>query len=159
MLVLAASTSQLFAWGSNEHGQLGVGAPSPPRMAPARIETAPREGLVAVAAGAFHCAALSPSGQVFCWGRGAEGALGLGSDTDVPAPAPVALLGDMGVVRVACGGDCTLAVSERFMRVQQDYFAGERRAESELQAAAAAAGDPTSPRDQVDGKKCVRACD
>lgn len=44
---------------------------------------------VAIDCGDSHAAALTASGEVFCWGRGSHGRLGLGHSRDVPTPTRV----------------------------------------------------------------------
>jgi hypothetical protein len=47
--------------------------------------------------------ALCAGHEVFSWGSGSEGCLGLGHTDDTPTPQPVAALMGLGVVEIACG--------------------------------------------------------
>eukprot|EP00873_Tetraselmis_striata_P010062 jgi/Tetstr1/430326/TSEL_020151.t1 len=83
------ATSQVYAWGRNNHGQLGTGAAAGsgrPRVV---------EGLWAIpvrqlAAGDAHSAALTCHGFLFTWGRNSVGQLGLPSEPDIAAPSAAA---------------------------------------------------------------------
>jgi alpha-tubulin suppressor-like RCC1 family protein len=63
----------------------------------------------AVSAGAAHTCALDAVGGVWCWGRGADGRLGVGSVAD--AHAPVAAMNVAGARGVAAGGAHTCAIA------------------------------------------------
>lgn len=71
---------QLFAWGLNNHGQLGIGSKFD-QSNPVRVkELDPYEGdyVVEVSGGEHHSIARTKDGLVYCWGRNDEGQLGLG---------------------------------------------------------------------------------
>ncbi len=53
--------------------------------------------ILQVAAGGTHTLALSSTGRIFVWGRGAFGRLGTGMEQDLYAPAEVLLPGGWGV--------------------------------------------------------------
>ena len=70
----------MFAWGLNNHGQLGIGSKFN-CSAPSRVKDLdPYEGdyVVEVAGGEHHSIARTKDGLVYCWGRNDEGQLGLG---------------------------------------------------------------------------------
>jgi len=69
---------QLFAWGLNNHGQLGIGHRENV-CAPSKIIW-PESGEEAtmIAGGEHHTTCLTKSGRVYCWGRNDEGELGVG---------------------------------------------------------------------------------
>jgi hypothetical protein len=52
----------------------------------------PLDPVVSVVCGAFHCLALTSSGAVVSWGRGADGALGHGDNRDREVPTLIASL-------------------------------------------------------------------
>ena len=71
---------QLFAWGLNNHGQLGVGNKFD-QSAPTRVrDLDPYEGdyVVEVAGGEHHSIARTKNGLVYCWGLNDEGQVGVG---------------------------------------------------------------------------------
>mmetsp|Transcript_26937 Transcript_26937/g.75892 ORF Transcript_26937/g.75892 Transcript_26937/m.75892 type:complete len:1891 (+) Transcript_26937:162-5834(+) len=81
------ATSQVYAWGANDCGQLGIGS--------VRSSGTPNlvEGLWAIpvrqlAAGHSHSAALTCNGFLFTWGRNSDGQLGLPVEVDAAAQSP-----------------------------------------------------------------------
>lgn len=68
------SDGSLWAWGSNEWGQVGVGELSQRVWAPARIADA--ADWVHVAAGPMHSLAIKQDGSLWSWGDNGSGQLG-----------------------------------------------------------------------------------
>ena len=70
----ANAKGQLFAWGLNNHGQLGIGHKENV-CAPGRVlwQTEVPEIPVEVKGGEHHTVCLTKSGKVYCWGRNDEG--------------------------------------------------------------------------------------
>jgi len=88
---------ELWAWGNNDHGQLGTGDHRD-AVLPQRLEdVAGAAGRVArfhgVAAGDFHCAAVTRRGELFTWGYGAHGQLGHGDGAEPTATASTTAAG------------------------------------------------------------------
>lgn len=84
---LAVSTSgEVWAWGSNDCGQLGTGIHPQDRTDPGRhveprvVSSLRGVKIVQVEAGATHSLALSAEGHVYSWGSSAFGALGHGPE-------------------------------------------------------------------------------
>ncbi|GIL92948.1 hypothetical protein Vretifemale_20418 [Volvox reticuliferus] len=103
---------RVLSWGMNDYGQLGNGSTT--------YATAPRpvldmDGVVVadIAAGGWHSCALSSAGEVWVWGRGEYGRLGLGdrSGSSKLRPQKVRGLEAHVVVQVAAGGSHTLALT------------------------------------------------
>uniref|UniRef100_A0A452E1S6 HECT and RLD domain containing E3 ubiquitin protein ligase 5 n=1 Tax=Capra hircus TaxID=9925 RepID=A0A452E1S6_CAPHI len=69
---------ELFAWGQNLDGQLGVGRIFASTSTPEIVENLSGVPLVQISAGEAHSMALSMSGNVYSWGRNDCGQLGLG---------------------------------------------------------------------------------
>lgn len=104
-LARSADGNTVWAWGDNQHGQLGLGS----RVGsgtPAVI--AGLAGVKALAAGAGHSLALLADGSVWAWGRNDSGALGDGSRTDRLAPQRITALA--GVVAIAAGNGRSFAL-------------------------------------------------
>lgn len=74
------SDGQFFAWGQNNHGQLGLGKEFPSQASPQRVKSLDGIPLAQVAAGGAHSFALSLSGAVFGWGKNTSGQLGLSDE-------------------------------------------------------------------------------
>lgn len=75
-------------WGANTNGQLGLGTTttigddeSPASVDP--VYFGPNRTAVAVATGSDHSCALLDTAQVRCWGKAADGQLGLGDTVDL----------------------------------------------------------------------------
>lgn len=100
-MVLLADGS-LYAWGRNNHGQLGVQA-APVQIqypAPQRIDLTPFGGhrITQVSAGSYHTLALVEGGSVYAWGWNDEGQIGNGSSApDVYEPTLVLDAADLAV--------------------------------------------------------------
>lgn len=118
-LVLTAG-GDVYSWGSNREGQLGVGArgdaAAPTLVAgpsSAAAEPAARRRIVAIAAGARHSVAVNDGGQVLAWGWNLHGQCGTGESAPaVAAPALVGALGPLKVVAVSAGLGHTVAATE-----------------------------------------------
>ena len=66
---------QVFSWGKNSHGQLGLGKEFPSQASPQRVRSLEGIPLAQVAAGGAHSFALSLSGTSFGWGNNNAGQL------------------------------------------------------------------------------------
>jgi len=72
---------EIYAFGSNACGQLGLGDALPKALVPSMVGGRARGVPVrAIAAGGKHSLALTISGAVFSWGDNSKGCLGLGAD-------------------------------------------------------------------------------
>ncbi len=81
--VALTSRGQIFTWGSNQHGQLGLDSADALPTGNQRVwlpGEVKLEGVifVDVSAGGFHTLALTDSGQLYVFGRNDDGQLGLG---------------------------------------------------------------------------------
>jgi alpha-tubulin suppressor-like RCC1 family protein len=100
-----ASDGQVYSFGSNELGKLGLGDTAN-RNTPTPIPGL--TGVVAVAGGERHAVALKEDGSVWGWGWNQYGAVGDGTTTQ--RLSPVAVVGLTDVVAVAAGSDWSLAL-------------------------------------------------
>ncbi len=83
-----------FCWGKNAEGQVGSGALSMSEPDPVPVMDLP--ALRSIAGGQDHSCAVGVDGDLWCWGKNAEGQLGAAEPPRSPAPLPV----DDGVARV-----------------------------------------------------------
>jgi alpha-tubulin suppressor-like RCC1 family protein len=81
------STGVVMCWGDNTYGQLGVGD-NQPWNRPMNLY-ALKTGAAAIYAGGDETCAVMLGGHIFCWGRNANGQLGVGSTTDSSVPAGI----------------------------------------------------------------------
>lgn len=67
----------MWCWGANKKGQLGFGKTSRNSVTPLQVSIPDcSQKFVHVVAGSHHSAALTASGQVFCWGSNQHGQCG-----------------------------------------------------------------------------------
>ncbi|XP_054995466.1 E3 ISG15--protein ligase HERC5 [Sorex araneus] len=95
---------ELFAWGQNVHGQLGVGRTFASSPTPQVVEHLSGVPLAQISAGEAHSMVLSMSGNVYSWGRNNFGQLGLGHTDNQGSPSRVGSLDSHTVEFLACGG-------------------------------------------------------
>lgn len=68
---------QVFSWGQNRYGQLGLGIHGQSISTPQIIQSLQGIPFAQISAGGAHSFALTLSGAVFGWGRNKFGQLGL----------------------------------------------------------------------------------
>ncbi|NXB90830.1 HERC5 ligase, partial [Vidua chalybeata] len=103
---------QLFTWGQNTHGQLGVGSQTTLTPEPQLVERLKGIPLAQIAAGGAHSTTVSLSGAVYSWGKNSFGQLGLGDTKDKDCPTYVGALGHWKAIFVSCGADHTAVLSK-----------------------------------------------
>lgn len=83
----ALSGTDLYCWGRNSQGQLGLGEGAPLQL---RTPTFVEEGdYQRVVVGTVNGCALDDAGALYCWGDNAHGQLGTGDGMDAPVPVLV----------------------------------------------------------------------
>jgi alpha-tubulin suppressor-like RCC1 family protein len=97
----------LWAWGSNEHGQLGNGT-NTNRNSPVRIGTDMDWAYVSASRGGTYTVALKTDGSLWAWGLNDRSQLGDGSNTN--RNVPVRIGADTDWVSVAAGFQHTVAI-------------------------------------------------
>ena len=95
------SGGQLYCWGNNLAGQLGLGN-NAAQLQPAQV-TSPGWTVDRLATGARFTCARGTDGTLRCWGDNQHGQLGVGDTTARNVPTAVGALGTR-VVRLAAGG-------------------------------------------------------
>ncbi|XP_062964682.1 probable E3 ubiquitin-protein ligase HERC6 isoform X2 [Cynocephalus volans] len=107
--------SQVFSWGKNSQGQLGLGKMVPSQATPQRVRSLEGIPLAQVAAGGAHSFALSLLGTSYGWGSNNAGQLAL-SGNDIPVqkykPCSVGALKDLGVIYISCGYEHTAVLTQ-----------------------------------------------
>ncbi|CAL9145512.1 unnamed protein product [Musa hybrid cultivar] len=111
-LTIGLTTSgQVFTMGSNVYGQLGN--PRSDGKLPCMVEDKlAGEPVGEVACGSYHIAVLTTRGEVYTWGKGANGRLGHGDFEDRKTPTLVEALKDRPVKQISCGSNFTAAICQ-----------------------------------------------
>ncbi|XP_053307028.1 probable E3 ubiquitin-protein ligase HERC4 isoform X3 [Spea bombifrons] len=104
--------SNIYAWGQNRHGQLGLGYERKRESSPRHIKSLSGIPFSQIAAGGAHSFALTLSGAVFGWGRNKFGQLGLNDEVDRHVPALLKSLRSQKIVHICCGEDHTAALTK-----------------------------------------------
>ncbi|XP_050097648.1 probable E3 ubiquitin-protein ligase HERC4 isoform X1 [Anopheles aquasalis] len=104
---------QVYSWGSNAVGQLGQETDTTRQIVPRLIRSIAAKQVVQIAAGHYHCLALTNSGELYAWGSNAYGQLGLGMTNEkVSTPTLVQSLAGVPIAFIACGGNHSFAISK-----------------------------------------------
>jgi alpha-tubulin suppressor-like RCC1 family protein len=102
------ASGRVWCWGNGEEGAIGNGGDTD-QLAPVAVSVGtPPNTVGALAAGGGHTCAVTITGKLFCWGRGASGQLGNGTTGNALDPSFVSTL--EGVVDVAAGEAHTCAI-------------------------------------------------
>lgn len=106
-MIALARDGTVWAWGTNESGQLGLGTTSnleTPTQVPGLSD------IVAIDAGTTFNLALASDGRVWSWGLNGQGQLGLGTSSGgmITSPTPVPGLTD--VTGIAAGSAVAMAL-------------------------------------------------
>ncbi len=116
--LLLTSTGQVLSFGCAQYGQLGHGYSSgkqlPDMLRPQYVQELSHLRCTCVSAGELHSAVVTSDGDVYCWGDGFCGQLGLGDKRPQLTPKQVTQGGleDECVLSVSCGARHTLCVTE-----------------------------------------------
>ncbi|KAI4884475.1 hypothetical protein NFI96_014103 [Prochilodus magdalenae] len=110
--VVLTQDGQLFTWGQNSSGQLGLGKGEPSSLSPQLLRSLGGIPLAQISTGGDHSFGLSHSGAVFGWGRNSAGQLGLGDREDRYVPVCVKSLNQKKTVFISCGEDHTAVLTK-----------------------------------------------
>lgn len=97
----------IFSWGWNQSSQLGrIG----PENVPSLVQGLEGETPMSVSGGRVHSLALTTKGEVWVWGCGQNGRLGLGSSSNEVEPIPIESLEGVKVLQAVTGFDHSLVL-------------------------------------------------
>lgn len=97
----------IVTWGWNQSSQLGREGPE---SSPLIVETLSGETPVSVSGGRVHSIAVTEKREVWSWGCGRNGRLGLGSSVDESEPMLVEYLEGADVLQAVAGFDHNLVL-------------------------------------------------
>lgn len=100
----ALQDGDVFCWGGNEFGELGLPGDTLPHPTPSMVSALTMEGATRLALGGRNSCALTPVGILYCWGDNRYGQLGKGTVDLAPHPAPTALSALRAPIDVTVGG-------------------------------------------------------
>uniref|UniRef100_A0A7N6AFY2 HECT domain-containing protein n=1 Tax=Anabas testudineus TaxID=64144 RepID=A0A7N6AFY2_ANATE len=103
---------QVYSWGQNRYGQLGLGTSGQSIATPQIIQSLQGIPFAQISAGGAHSFALTVSGAVFGWGRNKFGQLGLNDTNDRHFPTLLKSLRSQRVIYISCGEDHTAALTK-----------------------------------------------
>ncbi|XP_014914153.1 serine/threonine-protein kinase Nek8 [Poecilia latipinna] len=103
----------IMTFGSGSNGCLGHGNFNDVTQ-PKIVEALLGYELVQVSCGASHVVAVTNEREVFAWGRGDNGRLGLGTQDTHNSPQQVCLPAELEAQKVVCGVDCSMVVSTQW---------------------------------------------
>ncbi|KAH0517018.1 putative E3 ubiquitin-protein ligase HERC4 [Microtus ochrogaster] len=107
-----SKASEVFCWGQNKYGQLGLGIDYKKQTSPQLIKSLLGIPFMQVAAGGAHSFVLTLSGAIFGWGRNKFGQLGLNDENDRYVPNLLKSLRSQKIVYICCGEDHTAALTK-----------------------------------------------
>ncbi|CAG8818803.1 17988_t:CDS:2 [Gigaspora margarita] len=113
---------KLFTLGNNNCGELGLGYDVEEMKYPRHVESLADFNIIKISCGSLHMAALTRDGKVITWG--ALGRVTKSKDpnaTDKNVPAFAQGLDDMVIVKVVCGSNITLTLSEKGINKQSMF--------------------------------------
>ncbi|TCL65887.1 alpha-tubulin suppressor-like RCC1 family protein [Hydrogenispora ethanolica] len=105
---LVLKNGQVYAWGRNNYGQLGIGSYTD-KAAPTQIPDL--SGITQIATGKYHSLALKNDGTLYAWGYNNTGQVGNGTTSSANHPnAPQIVLTN--VKAIAAGADFSMALKQ-----------------------------------------------
>jgi len=109
---IARQGDDLWAWGANDQGQLGIGSLSQSVPIPTKVSSARVSGdaWISLDAGEYHTVATRWDGSLWAWGSGSDNRLGMQSALPVTTPTRVQPTTGTGMPRMSAGGSHSLAI-------------------------------------------------
>lgn len=112
-VMVVSSTGEMYSWGRNLRGQLGLNTSVKKKLWPELVSGAPV--FVSLCGGWDHSLGLTGDGLVYSWGNGYEGnrpATGLGHVDNILVPTLIETLREYSIVRIGSGWDHSMAITK-----------------------------------------------
>jgi alpha-tubulin suppressor-like RCC1 family protein len=100
-------TRDLYAWGDNQFGQIGIGNQKQCIPTPVKLSSFPSKKIKAFSCGSMHSIVLTEDGEVYTWGSNKYGQLGIGNTKNANKPQRINSEGStiekLIIDRISCG--------------------------------------------------------
>lgn len=106
------NSGELYSFGSNLHGQLGLGFESEKVVKPTLVKSLAGVPIALLQCGGNHSFVISKSGAVFGWGKNVYGQLGVNDQLSKNFPTQLRTLRSIGVRYIACGDDFSVFLTQ-----------------------------------------------
>ncbi|XP_034946431.1 probable E3 ubiquitin-protein ligase HERC4 isoform X2 [Chelonus insularis] len=103
--IALTNNGELYAWGSNDEGQLGIGPEVKAELKPKLVSSLAAMPIAFIACGGSHTIVVSKSGAIYVWGKNTFGQLGINSTQNLSYPFQLRTLRNSKVRHVSCGED------------------------------------------------------
>jgi alpha-tubulin suppressor-like RCC1 family protein len=103
-------STELYCWGSNVSGQLGIGNTTN-QLIPTQVTFMSKSTITNLVLGGAHTCAVSGGTELYCWGYNNYGQLGIGNTTKQLLPTQVTFMSKSTITNLALGDYHTCAVS------------------------------------------------
>lgn len=112
-VLMLGSDGNVYAWGNNEEGQLGLSDTTSPITTPTLVEGLRNKNIIAVAAGARFSLALTDGGSVYSFGRNTLHQLGYDTSlTFLATPERIESLNGIFITQICAGTDSAIALDK-----------------------------------------------
>lgn len=112
-VVARSSTHNIYCWGYNNTGQMGIGTNGNQSKTPEMNEFLSTKTIVDVCCGDWHSLALTSTGEVYAWGDNQFGQIGNGSSKTMES-TPVKLeFESHSIIAISCGSLHSMALTEK----------------------------------------------
>jgi alpha-tubulin suppressor-like RCC1 family protein len=105
------SDGTVWAWGSDQFGQLGIGTTTAVSATPTQVAFPAGVTIKAIAAGSFHSLAVDTNGNLWGWGFNGAGELGNGLTTNSAVPVQASTPSGVTFTAVAAGQSHSLGLA------------------------------------------------
>ena len=110
-LIYVTNDDNVYVFGSNRRGCLGLGSEKPQLDVPRLNITLSGKRLVNIFTGLDHCIGLTADGKCYGWGYNDFGRLGIGNAANAFTPQLIEGMANKTVIQVSCGSSHTLVIT------------------------------------------------